>query len=234
MSTPQCAQIGGVTSTYRASLVLTVLLFGTLVVQAAAAGKGPVLTPQDRTYLEGLMKEFLFDPKGAERVAVKTAVRTVWATTKEAVIEGWLVPGPSGKPRVCFTDGDSIAAPPEQEIQRIDFRAACQGRYLAQKNEPDPKAKREEVFRVMEQSAVGVSKASDLTLAAWLYRLGDEGLAAQALAVARKAQGDPRERLRDELAWSAYAGMVHAYMVRADEQALADGQRLLKLYPAEA
>jgi hypothetical protein len=45
---------------------------------------------------------------------------------------------------------------------------------------------------------------------------------------------DPRKRLREELAWSAFARMVHAYMVRADEEALAHGERLQRLYAAEA
>lgn len=36
------------------------------------------------------------------------------------------------------------------------------------------------------------------------------------------------------MAWSAFAGLVHAYMVRADEEALAHGERLLRLYPDEA
>jgi hypothetical protein len=70
-------------------------------------------------------------------------------------------------------------------------------------------------------------------LAAWLHRLGHDNLAARALTLARKAK-DPVARLREDLAWSAFAGMVHAYMVRADDEALAHGERLLRLYPEEA
>ena len=50
----------------------------------------------------------------------------------------------------------------------------------------------------------------------------------------RKQKGDPVKNLRAGLAWSAFAGLVHAFMLRADEEALADGQRLLRLYPDEA
>ena len=40
-------------------------------------------------------------------------------------------------------------------------------------------------------------------------------------------------RVRTNLAWTAFAGLVHAHMVRADDEALAHGERLLRLYPAE-
>ena len=36
--------------------------------------------------------------------------------------------------------------------------------------------------------------------------------------------------LRDELAWHAFAGLVHGYVNRADEEALAHGERLFFLY----
>ena len=38
------------------------------------------------------------------------------------------------------------------------------------------------------------------------------------------------EVLRDELAWHAFAGLVHGYVNRADEEALAHGERLFFLY----
>src|SRR5262249_20789107 len=160
-------------------------------------------------------------------------VRTVWAASQETTVEGWLVAGKDGKSgRVYFTDGASISAPPDKELKKIDFRAACKARYAAaarkQDEQDDPR--RDEVFRRMRRTAVGAVADDARARAAWLYRLGDEGLAAQALAAARKGEGDPRKRLRKELAWSAFAGMVHAYMVRADEEALAHGERLLRLY----
>jgi hypothetical protein len=68
---------------------------------------------------------FLFDRKGAERVSVKTVVRTAWRTSGSAPAVGWLVAGKDGKPgRVYFTDGASIPAPPAGEMEKIDFDAA--------------------------------------------------------------------------------------------------------------
>ena len=37
--------------------------------------------------------------------------------------------------------------------------------------------------------------------------------------------------LKEGLAWMAFSGMVHAYMVRADEEAVGHGDRLMRLYP---
>lgn len=227
------------------SLVLGVAVVAPAGCRAPADDKEkePTLTAEDKTLLDGLFKDFLFDPTGAERVSVKATVRTVWAASREAEVEGWLVPGKDGKPgRVYFTDGGSIPAPPEKAVKKVDFKAACKARYSPAPKKPDDKGgpDRDDTFRKMELTAVGAVSDDDLALAAWLYRLGDEPLAAKALAEARKGTGrgkregkeeDPRERLRDQLAWSAFAGMVHAYMVRADEEALAHGERLLKLYP---
>ena len=54
-----------------------VLLLGAFVPTGLRADKEPALTAEDKKYLDGLMKEFLFDPKGAERVTVKTVSRSV-------------------------------------------------------------------------------------------------------------------------------------------------------------
>jgi hypothetical protein len=224
-------------STHRVWLVLALLLFALVVRPTVAAEKEPRLTVEDKKYLDSLMKEFLFDPQGAERVRVKTVVRTVWASAGETTAEGWLCPGKDGKPgQVYFTDGAWIPAPPEKDIKRVDFKAACQARYAATPKKKDAKEDDDlpKSFRQMQQAAVGEVGSDDLALAAWLYRLGEDRLAAQALAAARKGEGDPRQRLRGELAWSAFASMIHAYMVRADEEALAHGERLLRLYPEEA
>src|SRR5262249_13151158 len=112
---------------------------------------------------------------------------------------------------------------------RLDFVADCRQRYAGGK---EPAARRD-TFERMRRSALGQTDESDLALAAWLHRLGQDKLAAQALARARTAE-NPVARLREELAWGAFAGLVHAYVVRADAEALAHGERLLRLYPAEA
>lgn len=226
-------------SRHRLFVSLALLLPVTCAWGEPAVEKEPALTAEDKKYLDGLMREFLFDPKGAERVTVPTVVRTVWASADEVAADGWLVPGKDGRPgRVYFTDGASIPAPPDQKMKKVDFVAACQARYVLppKKEEGDEKKgdlDRDEVFRKMRRTAVGAVQDDDLAVAAWLYRLGHEGLAGRALAAARKGEGDPRKRLREELAWSAFAGMVHAYMVRADEEALAHGERLLRLYADE-
>jgi hypothetical protein len=73
---------------------------------------------------------------------------------------------------------------------------------------------------------------SSLVLAAWLYRTGEDALAARALAnLPNRVRAVTA--LRQELAWRAFHGMVHAYMVRADDEALAHGERLLRLYSNE-
>ena len=93
---------------------------------------------------------------------------------------------------------------------------------------------KDDAFGGMKRTALGLGNEGDLALAAWLYRLGQEKLAAQALAQARQGEGegekDPRGQLRGALAWSAFAQMIHAYMVRADDEALTHGERLLKRY----
>jgi hypothetical protein len=187
------------------------------------------LSSEDAKYLDKLMREFLFDPTGAERVSIKVIVRSVWGGAGETAADGWYVPGKEGKPgRVYFTDGASIAAPPEDGRKKIDFVAKCKAHYADKK--PAKEDKDDDVFGRMRRTAVGAVDNDDLAVAAWLHRLGHDDLAAKALATARKPEGDPEKRLRGELAWSAFAGMVHAYMVRADEEALAHGERFLRLY----
>ncbi len=192
------------------------------------------LSAEGKKFLDSLMKDFLFDPKGAQRVSVKLPVRTIWGTSEQIQAAGWFVPGKDGEPgRVYFTDGASIPAPPAKEMKQIDLVAICKTRYTPQGDKKDFTSSAE-LFRNMQQMAVGVVPDNDLALAAWLYRLGEEKLAAQALAVAGNGEEDPREVLRKDLAWCAFAPMVHAYMVRADEEALAHGERLLRLYAEEA
>lgn len=235
---------------------MRVVLVGWMVILAIAAlapteaaepaAKATVLSAADQKLLDSLMKQFLFDPKGAQYVRVKTTCRTVWASTREILREGWLVPGQNGKiTTVCFTDGESIAAPGKDRIEKIDFLDQCRKRYAdARKPAADDEDHRA-VFQRMHQTALGRIEQPDLALAAWLYRLDQPALAAKALerAAETRESGNrgvpPHEKeevrmvrvLKEELAWPAFAAMVHAYMVRADEEALAHGERLLRLYP---
>ena len=235
---------------------MRVVLVGWMVILAIAAlapteaaepaAKATVLSAADQKLLDSLMKQFLFDPKGAQYVRVKTTCRTVWASTGEILREGWLVPGQNGKiTTVCFTDGESIAAPGKDRIEKIDFLDQCRKRYAdARKPAADDEDHRA-VFQRMHQTALGRIEQPDLALAAWLYRLDQPALAAKALERAAETresgnrEAPPHEKeevrmvrvLKEELAWPAFAAMVHAYMVRADEEALAHGERLLRLYP---
>jgi hypothetical protein len=224
---------GGIMHTlHRLASFLIVLSLSVRGSMAHAEKKNKDLGPGDEKLCQGLLREFLFDPKGAERVEVPVKVRSVWTNATVVKLQGWLVKRKEGH-RVFFTDGASVPAPAEQERTKIDFVAECKKLYegaAKQKVDLDKPADR---FAQMRRNAVGLADDSNLVLAAWLHRLGENELAAQALV-----QVSDREkeivRLRKSLAWTAYAGMVHAYMVRADEEALDHGERLLRLYAAEA
>jgi hypothetical protein len=205
--------------------------------------KAPALSAKDKACLDGLIKDFLIDPRGAERVRFQMAVRSVWTGTGEVTAEGWLVPGKDGQPGTVYLFDGPVIPAPAGKLRKVDFVAECQGRYAGKGKVDelvDPEPKR--VFDNMSLISVGEIIDDHLALAAWLYRLGKEDLAALALAAARVGdaavsftsgrgdKGDPRQFLREDLAWSAYAKMIHAYMVRADSEALAYGERLLRLY----
>src|SRR5438105_15461543 len=101
-------QIGGTMNAQRISIPpAALMLFCTFAVRAPAAEE-PLLTAQDKNYLDGLMRTFLFDPKRSERVRVNMVVRTVWARSRKATVDGWFVAGKDLKRgRVYFTDGAS-------------------------------------------------------------------------------------------------------------------------------
>ncbi|MFL6201192.1 MAG: hypothetical protein ACJ76J_18635 [Thermoanaerobaculia bacterium] len=197
----------------------------------AGPARAQRLTTSEEIYLEQLLKGPLFDPRGAERAFVLAPVRTVWGQIEEKERGGWLVPGEGGEPdRIYFTDGESTPVTPGMKMSVIDFRDTCKDAYT--RKELDPEA--DSAFGILADGAVLGGGASSLSYAAWLYRFGDKHLAALALAHARTYRGNPREELRSDLAWWAFGAMVHAYMVRADEEALSHGERLLRLYPEEA
>jgi hypothetical protein len=187
---------------------------------------------EDEKLLQGLLKDFLFDPKGAERVEVAVKIREVRGSAGQVKVQGWLVKAKEGD-RVYFTDGASVPAPVEQLRTKIDFVAKCKKLYAdAAKKIADPDNPRDP-FAKMRRNALGLADDSDLVLAAWLYRLGEKELAFKALALVSDRKKEIA-RVRKGLAWTAYAGMVHAYMVRADEEALDHGERLVRLFTDEA
>ncbi|MBO0700786.1 MAG: hypothetical protein J2P46_20490, partial [Zavarzinella sp.] len=141
---------------------------------AKVAGPGPAsrLSPDDAEYLDSLVREFLFDPKGAIRVRV-----TLPSPNRPAYIgqldwgperDGWLVRGKA--PRVYFADGESVPAPPPARVRPLSFLALCQRRYPAA-----PDAHRDRLARSLDPDN------ADIAWAAWLHRLGHDDLAARAL-----------------------------------------------------
>jgi hypothetical protein len=205
----------------------------------AAPDEAPRLTAEDRQLFDGMFRRFLFDPRGAERVRVKAMRRSVWGQTAEIERQGWLVEKPGEAARVYFADGESVAAPEKKDIVKVDYVAWCTNRYSGKKEEPVLPDDQRTRFLRAKALAGGGGDDTDLVLAAWLYRLGSNDLAARALAESRrqhrdeKADRDGLQATRDGLAWWAYSGLVHAYMVRADEEAQGHGERLLRFYADE-
>jgi acyl-CoA thioesterase-1 len=181
------------------------------------------LGDDEKAIFAGMLKDFLFDPpRDAQRVRVKLLWgRALPPDDPQRYMDrnGWLIPGK--EPRVVFTDGESIAAPPEKDRTNVDFLAECQA--------------------VQKEDKVWWNGKDDaLTLAVWLYRRGHEPLAARLLALSREVAAkkqrnegespDPLDDLREDLADHAWIRLVDAYPARADTEALAHGRRLVKLY----
>src|SRR5438552_14397214 len=108
-------------------LALAVAIPAALAVCKAGGddAKSQTLSAEDRKLLDGLIQQFLFDPRGAQRVLVKTVERSVWTRKEDVERAAWLVPGKEGKPaRVYFIDQTAFPAPDEKGIKKVDFVAA--------------------------------------------------------------------------------------------------------------
>src|SRR5262249_21870527 len=82
------------------------------------------LSADDGRVLDGLMKDQLFDPKGARRVRAVIPVRNVRAETSSQFVNAWLVPGTNGQPgRLYLTTGAWISESDARDVQEIDFIA---------------------------------------------------------------------------------------------------------------
>lgn len=204
-----------------------------LLVTLVHGEEKPKLSAEDQKYLSGLLGQVVFDPlvdgKQAQRITFPRIFRSAWGSSGEGTAEGWLVPTKPG--RVYLLDGESIAAPPQEKITHVDYLSVCKTHFLP---EPKPDPNRSETrrfgFGAMRRTAAGLAD-EDLAHAVWLHRLGQDELAAEALRRAREdARADPRELLLESLAWHYFAGLVHAYMVRADEEALQSGEVYLRRY----
>ncbi len=208
----------------RSTVALLFLILAILCWQSTAQEKAHRLSSEDEKFLQSLLRAFLFDPKGAERVKVSLPWHSFWGETEQEKA-GWLVKDKRGD-RVYFTDGHSIPAPPKPKITRIDFLTQCRDAYRKKKDAAD----KTEIHRL----ARDLGEDSNLVIAPWLYRLGHKGWAATILLELAREKEDEVVDLRKTLANSAYLSLVHAFWTCRDSEALAHGERLLRLYPVEA
>ncbi|HEV8000420.1 MAG TPA: hypothetical protein VGP63_11100 [Planctomycetaceae bacterium] len=219
--------------------------------------KGPAprvtLTADERQLLDGLFKQGLIDPTGAERVRVKTSVRTSYGVTRETVREAWFRKSTDKTAgTLLFVDGEERSVSDRRGIATVDFVAKCRDRFPRVVPAP-PKRKQPDADPNLRRASKPVEEIdkSPLFSAAWLYRLGHEDLAvrafSQGMSEARATFGAAAQleggridvewltrACRSELARVAFEEMVHAFMVAADDEALAAGERLVRLYPDES
>jgi hypothetical protein len=78
------------------------------------------LSADDEKLLQGLLRDFLLDPKGAERVEAQVRERSVWGEGSVKT-QGWLVKSKSNE-HVYFNDGAKAFAAVQK---KIDFVAQC-------------------------------------------------------------------------------------------------------------
>ena len=162
--------------------------------QGAGRGAAPTLTVEEQKLLEGLFKQGLFDPTGAERVRVKTSVRTPLANFRDVVREAWFRKGTAGATgKVIFLDGEERSVPDPSRLRPIDFIGGCRSRFARAK----PVSREEVVGGVFFDRPLGKPveefDKSPLATAAWLHRLRHDDLAVRS-AVRGKSHRRPRRK----------------------------------------
>src|SRR5947209_792209 len=196
-------------------------------VEPAPPRPGGELGAEDARFLDWLVEDFLFDPKravgyvriGGREDRGETRIdrgfrvyRGEWDRLA-AGTEGWLVRGTNGNPdRIYVLDGESIPVPPSG-VHEADFMT---GRPIIPESAGGN--------RVLRLVRFGENDALDnphLVRAAWLRRLGYDGLAATELAEARDAHDDPVRALREALARRTNDLAVRAFADRNDTAAVA-------------
>ncbi|MCP4442490.1 MAG: hypothetical protein GY810_26590 [Aureispira sp.] len=177
----------------------------------------------DIQLLENLLEAYLYKPNSKQSfVMVRVKKSDAWAYQSMVKRWGWLN---ESKTTVYFTDGESIEVSNCDTLAVLDFDRYCKGRTLA-----------ENTSDLMDLEAIGVFPPSDLVLAAWWHALDNTKMAQLLLAKEREGlredanDQDMLSALKGQLAWSAYAGMIHNYMINKDTEAYAHGQRFQKLY----
>ena len=205
------------------------------------------LSRQETELLDQLLRTIPFDPRGMEFVSTPVTFHSAWGGDVEIERRGWRVAGKNGEPGyIRFADGERLPITAEAKLKNVDFVAACRHQY---RERDDSLSDNRETFDLMSRRSVGEFDAPDAMKAVWLSRLGEKGLAARAL---KQEIDDWHQRIHDpgsekvptanqvlaaaksEFATALFLKMVHAYMVRADGEALALGQRLTKKYPRQA
>lgn len=219
-------------------LTFSLLLAGSLIcLSSPVPAQEP--DPDDRRLLDELLKTTLYDPPpAAERVVAKVTLRTCWGHTEEVTRDLWRLPGEGERPeQLIRADGLIETAVIAAVATRADLAAQARDRVKPRTSSEESDARFESMSRT---SGRGPQTDHDLALAAWLQRRGEDTLAAQLLARLRKNRSAEEARgptlvkeLRADLAWQAFSDMVNAYIVCADEDALASGRHLFERYPEE-
>ncbi len=208
---------------------------------ATFAAEAPPLTADERTFLDELIDEVLFDPKGAERALVPmNGYEHIMSDVMNVDVVCWLKRNEAGAPSEAYRF-DRHAVPVSEPLKiskTVDFVAECLGLY----QNVDPakavgaadEAPRHAYFPEIKPPGM---QRSHLANAAWLHRLGHDDLAARAFAAAIENElysGSLESYLRSELAWTAYEGLFLSFVHRADDDAVAFGKHLLQTYSDEA
>jgi hypothetical protein len=189
------------------------------------------LREDDEKLLRSLLKEFVFAPPAdARRVQVRINAPGWRDKAEEQLREGWLVCDKVGD-RVYFIDGEWVPAPAKENIEQIDFMAKWNEAY---KGQPTPMENRRAFFLDREERPAGSDGAPTLVIAAWLYHVGKKDFAAQVMAHAPANRTDEVAILKRWLARNTFHRMLQCYGQYEDQAALEHGERLQRLYGAEA
>ncbi len=210
-------------NTARFAVVLAFTFLFHFSQSSLADEKKPLLNAEDRAFLDGLFKDFLFDPKGAEYVVVPVEEWTFRGEKETRERAGWYVAGKEGKVgRVYFTDGESILAPEEAKRKKIDFVKECRAFYNP-KQEPELAVKSEPAYPL----------GDPLIVAASLYRLEEMELVAWALAKIPLDREAYLSKMRELFANRAFQMMAYSFSAFDDQQALNHADRLQRVYSLE-
>lgn len=197
------------------STVLVALLL-CLSTGACVAQQPMKLTDENKKLLDEVLRDTVIDPTGCTWVSFKAKLHGTWGDAEETTLYAWLKKDEKAKTaRLLDIDGDGGDAPATTTTE--DFKDYCEGLLKSKEDDKD------EPWGRMRQTAQPLGSAPPpLVLAAWLYKLKHEDLAARTLKNAQGGRNDetPLEATRRWLAWRHFAGAVHAFIQRADDEAL--------------